>query len=114
MAETNKDESIKDESKKKMKLSATISPYLKKRVDELVESGVFVSASEFTGISFAEFLGRYDMYKEITDMAQQLEEQNRELENIKRELKGIKENQENQGTEPPRTTANKRQKKDTL
>jgi Arc/MetJ-type ribon-helix-helix transcriptional regulator len=46
---------------KKEKLSATISPYLKDRIDTLVNDGKFSSASELTSTALAYFFGCYDV-----------------------------------------------------
>lgn len=45
---------------KKEKISLTISPYLKKRVNELVDSGDFSSASDLVSTALAEFIGKHD------------------------------------------------------
>ena len=45
---------------KKEKISATISPYIKKQVDELVESGNFSSVSDLVNTALAEFLVKFN------------------------------------------------------
>ncbi|WP_048181329.1 ribbon-helix-helix domain-containing protein [Methanosarcina sp. MTP4] len=45
---------------KKEKISSTISPYLKNRIDEFVDSGEFSSVSDFVNTAIAEFIAKYD------------------------------------------------------
>lgn len=59
---------------KKVKLSTTISPYQKRRLDELIEIGEFDSAAGFTGNAFGEFFGRYDSKEEIKEMKAEIED----------------------------------------
>lgn len=40
-------------------ISATVSPYIKKQVEELVASGDFSSMSDFVSIAISEFIGIY-------------------------------------------------------
>lgn len=51
---------------KKEKINATVSPYLKKRIDELVEKNEFSSISDFVSIASAYFLSDYDSREEST------------------------------------------------
>lgn len=47
-------------TRKKFTICATVSPYLKKRVDELVADNKFSSMSDCVTQSLAEFIARYD------------------------------------------------------
>ncbi|AKB33382.1 hypothetical protein MSSIH_2692 [Methanosarcina siciliae HI350] len=46
--------------RKKNTICATVSPYLKRKVDELVERGEFSSMSDLVSQSLAEFISRYE------------------------------------------------------
>ena len=50
--------------RKKNTICATVSPYLKKKVDELVGRGEFSSMSDLVSQSLAEFISRYESKKD--------------------------------------------------
>ena len=50
--------------KKKVTLNVTISPYLKRKIDALVETEEFSSASDLTTTAITEFLLKHDMEQE--------------------------------------------------
>lgn len=50
--------------RKKNTICATVSPYLKRKVDELVERGEFSSMSDLVSQSLAEFISKYESKKD--------------------------------------------------
>ncbi|MHC1757528.1 MAG: ribbon-helix-helix domain-containing protein [Methanosarcina sp.] len=50
--------------KKKVTLNVTISPYLKRKIDALVETEEFSSASDLTTTALTEFLLKHDLEQE--------------------------------------------------
>jgi Arc/MetJ-type ribon-helix-helix transcriptional regulator len=50
--------------KKKENITVTVSPYLKKQLDEMVESGDFSSMSDLAMMAFSEFVTKYNIEKE--------------------------------------------------
>ncbi|RLI75449.1 hypothetical protein DRP05_14835 [Archaeoglobales archaeon] len=48
---------------KKERLSISISPYLKKKLKEMEESGEFANVSEIVNLAIAEFIGKYEAGK---------------------------------------------------
>ncbi|WP_135390428.1 hypothetical protein [Methanolobus halotolerans] len=53
---------------KKESIHATVSPYIKKQAEELVESKDFSSMSDLVSIALAEFIGRYKREQKEKDM----------------------------------------------
>jgi len=45
---------------RKETLSVSISPYLKAKLNEMVESGDFANVSEIVNLALAEFIGKYE------------------------------------------------------
>ena len=45
-------------------ISATVSPYLKARVEEIVETGEFSSTSDFVSIAIMDFIKKLDARKD--------------------------------------------------
>ncbi|WP_440944986.1 hypothetical protein ACSAZL_12560 [Methanosarcina sp. T3] len=50
--------------KKKVTLNVTVSPYLKRKIDALVETEEFSSASDLTTTALTEFLLKHDLEQE--------------------------------------------------
>ena len=50
-------------------ISVTISPHLKRRIDEIIETGEFAGASDLISHALSEFLGKYDEQKKFKTMA---------------------------------------------
>ena len=63
---------IEPTKRKKNTICATVSPYIKKQVDELVASGDFSSMSDLVSIAISEFIGRYN--REQKEKAAELSE----------------------------------------
>lgn len=53
-----------DAKRKKETICATVSPYTKKQVDMLVESGEFSSMSDLVSVAITEFLTKYNAEKQ--------------------------------------------------
>ena len=51
--------STEPSKRKKNTICATVSPYIKKQVDELVATGDFSSMSDLVSIAISEFIGQY-------------------------------------------------------
>ena len=56
-----------DEKTQKIKISISISKYLKNKIDELVKTGEFSSVSELISIAVTRFLVEYEKEKEKKD-----------------------------------------------
>lgn len=54
-----------DKKENKMKISVSISKYLKERIDDLIEKGEFSNVSEVINIAVARFLVELEKEKEI-------------------------------------------------
>jgi Arc/MetJ-type ribon-helix-helix transcriptional regulator len=50
-------------------ISVTISPHLKRRIDEIVATGEFAGASDLVSHALSEFLGKYDEEKKFKAIA---------------------------------------------
>jgi len=61
----NKKTNVKGKENK-MKISISISKYLKEKLDELVEKGEFSNVSEIVGIAVTRFLTEYEREKKIS------------------------------------------------
>ncbi|WMW22769.1 hypothetical protein RE476_02805 [Methanolobus mangrovi] len=53
---------------KKESIHATVSPYIKKQAEELVDTGDFSSMSDLVSVALAEFIGRYKREQKEKDM----------------------------------------------
>jgi Arc/MetJ-type ribon-helix-helix transcriptional regulator len=54
-----------EKKENKMKISISISKYLKERIDELIQKGEFSNVSEIINIAVARFLVEYDKEKRM-------------------------------------------------
>ncbi|MHC1757527.1 MAG: ribbon-helix-helix domain-containing protein [Methanosarcina sp.] len=52
--------------KKKNTLNVTVSPYLAKKVDKLVNERIFSSASDLVSLALSEFLVKFPDQKEVS------------------------------------------------
>lgn len=52
------------QKRNKETISATVSPYLKARVEEIVETGEFSSTSDFVSIAIMDFIKKPDARKD--------------------------------------------------
>ncbi|MBE0522484.1 MAG: hypothetical protein IBX39_09510 [Candidatus Methanoperedenaceae archaeon] len=52
----------------KAQLNSTISPWIKKRIDEIANTQDFASLSDVVSQALSEFIGRYDMKKQLEQM----------------------------------------------
>jgi|GEM_PF-6847597 len=66
--------------KRKENATITLSPYLKKQLDVLVDSGEFSSLSDLSTMAFSEFLARYNAKKEATGNVQKQQSTQSELD----------------------------------
>ncbi|WP_292461740.1 hypothetical protein [Methanolobus sp.] len=53
---------------KKESIHATVSPYIKKQAEELVDTGDFSSMSDLVSVALAEFIGHYKREQKEKDM----------------------------------------------
>jgi Arc/MetJ-type ribon-helix-helix transcriptional regulator len=54
---------------KKEKVTATVSPYIRKRIDMFVAAEEFSSVSDFVNTALAEFIGKLDYQKKLEALA---------------------------------------------
>jgi Arc/MetJ-type ribon-helix-helix transcriptional regulator len=66
----------------KVKISATISPYLRKRIEEYLKSDEFSSLSDFVSIAAAELIGKLDNEKEMKKAEADAEMKKRQSESL--------------------------------
>jgi Arc/MetJ-type ribon-helix-helix transcriptional regulator len=83
-----------DAKRKKETICATVSPYTKKKVDELVESGEFSSMSDLVSVAITEFLTKYLAEKQQSGRIVH-ESQKEENEKIRTKIQTIKKEDEN-------------------
>lgn len=76
-----------EEPAKKAKLSATISPHLKKWMLERIEDKSFVNLSEVAEIAIAEFKGRYQKDQELQAMKKEIEDLKERLDTLQKKVK---------------------------
>ena len=55
---------VKKPKKNKAPLNSTVSPWIKKRIDEMANTEDFASVSDIVSQALSEFIGRYDAIKE--------------------------------------------------
>jgi Arc/MetJ-type ribon-helix-helix transcriptional regulator len=75
-----------EEPIKKAKLSATISPHLKKWMLDRVSDKDFVNVSEVAEIAIAEFKGRFQKDQEIQAMKKEIEHLKERLDTLQKKV----------------------------